>query len=217
MIAHHLPTMPALSFPTSMTAVVMTALVLFATASLLVVSPHTAVQAHAASCPDIPTNDTIDLKAYTGTWYEFAASEAQRETFEKNLVCTSATYSLNDDGTIKVNNTGRHLTPNGERQTAIGKAIQVSGGKIKVSFFGPFYGPYWVIDLWGQASEGYQVSLVWSCAENILTHVQDLWILSRTPTLPAPLTMDYILGVAKSRGIDVASLNVTKTVQDGCW
>eukprot|EP00049_Salpingoeca_infusionum_P008696 m.143421 g.143421 ORF g.143421 m.143421 type:complete len:204 (-) comp14095_c0_seq1:310-921(-) len=199
------------------TRVASLAFALVAITAVVTALPALHFNAKGPKCPDASTIDNVVVANYTGKWYEFAASQQQRNTFEKNLVCQTAIYTPNDDGTIQVNNTGRHLTPQGEQTSAIGKAKVVSGGKFAVSFFGPFYGPYWIIGLWGDANEGYEVSLVWSCAEGLLEHVHDIWVLSRTPDLPSGVTLDSVLQVAVNKGIDVASLNVTRTLQDGCW
>ena len=92
----------------------------------------------------------------------------------------------------------------------------MSGGKFKVSFFGPFYGPYWVIELLGDESDGYSVSVVYACTEEIIK-IEYMWILSRTPDLPSGVTFDQLYKTAEGYGIDVSSLNVTQSPQDGCW
>lgn len=158
-----------------------------------------------------PTADFVDIHAYMGRWYEIQVSAAFRKQFESGDVCTTANYTLNGDGTVKVVNSGNEGSPTGRPNTAIGKAKQVSGGKLEVSFFGPFYGPYWIIDLEGDKADGYSTSLVYSCTSGLFK-VEDMWILSRTPDLPAS-TQQAILSKAAGFGIDVSALNMSATAQ----
>ena len=85
--------------------------------------------------------------------YEIATTEAFRIAFETGLECTTANYSTNADGTIKVYNSGSKNAPNGARSAAIGTAKQVSGGKLEVTFAPAFlniYSPYWIVGLYGE-------------------------------------------------------------------
>jgi apolipoprotein D and lipocalin family protein len=45
----------------------------------------------------------FDAKRYMGTWYELARID---HSFEKDLTQVSASYSLNDDGSVAVLNRG---------------------------------------------------------------------------------------------------------------
>ena len=105
----------------------------------------------------------------------------------------SATYSLRDDGGVKVLNRG--LQSDGSWREAEGKAYFVdkpTEARLKVSFFGPFYGGYNVIDL----DPDYQLSLVTSYNHDYL------WILSRTPQ-PPKAKVDAL--IAKARGLGFAT------------
>lgn len=85
----------------------------------------------------------VVVEQYLGKWYEMARYEAP---FQKDCEGVTADYSLRDDGKIKVINS---CLKDGKRKTAIGKAKIVDGSenaKLRVSFFGPFYGDYWVLD-----------------------------------------------------------------------
>mmetsp|Transcript_23485 Transcript_23485/g.55597 ORF Transcript_23485/g.55597 Transcript_23485/m.55597 type:complete len:207 (+) Transcript_23485:82-702(+) len=172
---------------------------------------------HAAKCPSPSTVDTVEIPHYLGRWYEIADNIKFRNQLEQGLVCTTANYSMNADGTIKVDNSGRKGSPTGDLSQAIGKARESKlpgNGKLEVSFFGPFYGPYWITQLYGDAAQGYEVSVVYSCSEILgFKTTEDLWILSRTPKLPADVTMDSLLQKASGMGIDVAALNITTTYQ----
>merc|ERR1711916_266173 len=161
------------------------------------------------SCPTPKTNDTVNLQAYMGRWYQIAASAKFVEEREKDMGCIIAEYSMEGDH-IKVNNTG--YSPEGKRDTAIGKAKQVSGGHLKVSFFGTFYGPYDIIDLYGAAP--YEVAVIYSCSTTPFFGQEDLWILSRTPELPAGMTIESLSKVVTAQGVDVAKLKLIPTLQN---
>ena len=51
--------------------------------------------------PALPTVQYVDLNKYLGTWYEIARMPFKAEDGLANI---SATYSLNEDNTIKVVN-----------------------------------------------------------------------------------------------------------------
>lgn len=150
------------------------------------------------SCRTIPKHVTaikpFSVQKYLGTWYEIARFDFR---FEKGLNNTTANYSLNRDGTIKVINRGFDYKRNSWKQS-IGKAKFVSSsneGKLKVSFFGPFYAGYNVIAL----DEDYRYALV--CGKNY----DYLWILAREKTIPEKIKDNY-LQIARNYGFDVSKL-----------
>ncbi|HQO20278.1 MAG TPA: lipocalin family protein [Acidobacteriota bacterium] len=113
------------------------------------------------------------LDRYLGKWYEIARLD---HSFERGLAKVSATYSMRDDGGVKVINKG-YLEAESRWKEAEGRAYFVKSpdvGFLKVSFFGPFYGSYVVIDL---DKENYNYSLVCGPSRDYL------WILSRTTTI----------------------------------
>jgi len=117
--------------------------------------------------------------------------------FERNLNQTTANYSVNDDGTIRVVNRGFNYVEN-EWSEAVGKAKQTGGSdeaKLKVSFFGPFYAPYNVIAL----DDQYRYALV--AGKNL----KYLWILSRETTVPDDIKEKY-LKIAGDIGYDTDAL-----------
>lgn len=149
-------------------------------------------------CKSIPEGATpvssFELNKYLGKWYEIARFDFK---FEKNLNNTTATYSLNDDGDVKVVNRGYNYVEQ-EWDEAVGKAVFRDSSDIaalKVSFFGPFYAGYNVIALEGD----YQYALV---AGKDLDY---LWILSRTPTLPEEVKQRFLEN-AQSIGYDTSRL-----------
>ncbi|MBL4678672.1 MAG: lipocalin family protein [Mucilaginibacter sp.] len=154
------------------------------------------------SCVSIPKGVTavkpFVQKDYLGTWYEIARYDFK---FEKNLSDVSATYTLNPDGSIRVDNKGYDFIK-GAWKESIGKAKPVKDagtGRLKVSFFGPFYAGYNIIAI----DPGYRYAMV---AGNNLKY---LWLLSREKTMPAKIQTAY-LKQAKALGYDVSKLIWTK-------
>jgi len=122
---------------------------------------------------ELPTVQNLEIEKYAGTWYEIAKLP---NSFEKNLECVSATYSLQDDGKIAVFNKGKKTNGDSAWKTIKGSAkIPDSNepGRLKVTFFWPFAGDYYVIDL----ADDYSYALVGSPDRKYL------WILSRETTL----------------------------------
>jgi lipocalin len=135
----------------------------------------------------------LDLNRYLGTWYEIARFDHR---FERGLVGVTATYSLRDDGKIKVLNQGQKNSLDGELSVAEGKAkLTGDPGKLKVSFFWIFYADYFVLEL----DNDYQWALIGSRSDKYL------WILSRTPQLEDNVK-NLILHKAAKRGYDTSKL-----------
>ncbi len=129
---------------------------------------------------------SVNAKQYLGTWYEIARLD---HSFERGLEQVTANYSLKKDSSIKVVNRGYKIETK-QWKEAIGKAMFVDAansngtrtGRLKVSFFGPFYGDYNIIAL---DKPDYNYALV--------SGGQDyLWILSRTPQLSQPIKQELI-------------------------
>ncbi len=115
----------------------------------------------------------FEVDRYLGTWYEIARLDHR---FERGLTQIKAEYSLRDDGGIRVINSGFD-SEEGERRSAEGRAYFVEGadvGRLKVSFFGPFYGAYNIIEL---DRQDYRYALV------VGADTSYMWILAREPTL----------------------------------
>lgn len=114
--------------------------------------------------------ENFKLDKYLGKWYEIARLD---HSFERGLNKVTATYSLKDDGGVKVLNRGFD-TEDKEWSEAEGKAYFVeeeNKGYLKVSFFGPFYGSYVVFEL----DDNYEYAYIGSSSHDYL------WFLSRTP------------------------------------
>ncbi|PTQ94019.1 apolipoprotein D and lipocalin family protein [Mucilaginibacter yixingensis] len=151
------------------------------------------------SIPDgaIPVTN-FDINRYLGQWYEIARFDYR---FERGLQNVTAYYSLNTDGSVKVVNRGVRMD-NSEWESSVGKARFVDEeptGRLKVSFFGPFYAAYNVIAL----DDDYQYAMI---AGNDLDY---LWLLSRAPVMPAEIR-NVFLQQAKAIGYDVGRLIWTK-------
>jgi apolipoprotein D and lipocalin family protein len=113
----------------------------------------------------------VDLRAYAGRWYEYARYENR---FERGCEGVTADYAPRDDGGVSVINTCRKGAPDGPAKVARGKAKVVEGSrgaKLKVSFFGPFWGDYWVLD----HADDYSWSVVGEPSGRYL------WVLTREP------------------------------------
>jgi apolipoprotein D and lipocalin family protein len=155
------------------------------------------------SCTGIPEGitavDGFDVNRYLGTWYEIARLDHR---FERGLENISATYTLREDGGIDVLNKGWDVKA-GKWQEAQGKAYfveQPDKGRLKVSFFGPFYGGYNIIDL---DKKDYAYSMVTGPDRSYL------WILSRTRQLPET-TLQALLERAKALGFATDQLIFVK-------
>lgn len=131
----------------------------------------------------------FDVNRYLGVWHEVARLD---HSFERGLVKVTAEYSLRPDGGLKVLNRG--FSPGSNKwKEAEGRAYftgDKAEGRLKVSFFRPFYGAYNILDL---DKENYSYALV--CGPNL----SYLWILAREPELPRA-TLDRLIGEAKALG-----------------
>ena len=132
---------------------------------------------------------SFDIDRYLGRWYEIARLD---HSFERGMSDVSATYQLQDDGSVKVINRG-YDTQRQAWKEAIGRALFVgesSTASLKVSFFGPFYGGYHVIAL---DQQNYRWSLVAGPDRDYL------WILARDKTLPADIR-EQLVSQARALG-----------------
>ncbi len=165
---------------------------------LLIVIPLLSLSA----CASIPKGavavSPFDVNKYLGVWYEIARIDFR---FEKDMNNVTATYSLSDENTIKVQNRGYNYILQ-EWKDIEGKARFVKEkdvAKLKVSFFGPFYSGYNVLAL----DPDYKFALV---AGKSLKY---LWILSREKTIPQEVKASY-LDIAEKIGYDINSLTWTE-------
>ena len=135
--------------------------------------------------PELQTVNAVDLSRYAGRWYEIARLPNR---FEKKCAdSVTATYTLRSDGKVEVVN--RCRKENGKYTTATGKAKVVdkkTNAKLKVTFFWPFYGDYWILDL----GPNYEYAVVGAPDRDYL------WILSRTPQLDEQLVQRLLSNMA---------------------
>ncbi|MBI5071102.1 MAG: lipocalin family protein [Deltaproteobacteria bacterium] len=149
--------------------------------------------------PPLATVEQVDLQRYLGTWYEIAAYP---QRFQRGCTATTASYSLRDDGDVEVVNRCRDGSPLGPERIARGRARVVdrtTGAKLEVSFFWPFWGDYWIIDL----DPEYHWAVVGHPGRDYL------WILSRTPAL-SDETWAELLERLTAQGFEVDRLQRTR-------
>ena len=137
----------------------------------------------------------FDMQRYLGTWYEIARLD---HSFERGLINVTATYSLNENGSLRVVNRGFDPKLNSWKE-AEGRAFFVSRsdiGRLKVSFFGPFYGGYNILEI---DEHNYSYALICGNSRSYL------WILAREPKL-SETVMASLTQKAKNLGFDTDAL-----------
>ncbi|WP_198369103.1 lipocalin family protein [Roseomonas rosulenta] len=149
------------------------------------------------------TVGTVDLARYAGTWFEVARFPTSfQDSARVRCEDVSATYAPRPDGRISVVNRCRNALDGGAERVAEGVARSASPGndRLRVSFFWPFYGDYWVIGL----DPDYRWAVVGAPGRDYL------WVLSRTPRMTAA-DLDAAVEIARREGFDTARLQ--RTVQ----
>ena len=137
------------------------------------VAATAAVSKYSKQHAPLATAPEVDLDRYQGRWYEIARLP---QRFEKACHCVYAEYTKHPEGHVEVYNYCRKGGPAGKEKGIKGKAFPVKGShnsKLKVQFFWPFRGDYWVLEL----DHDYRHVLVGAPDR------ESLWILSRTPQL----------------------------------
>jgi apolipoprotein D and lipocalin family protein len=155
------------------------------------------------SLKPLSTVEKVDLSRYLGTWYEIASFP---QSFQEGCTGTTANYTLRDDGEIEVLNRCFKGALDGEEDSAEGRARVVdekTNAKLEVSFFRPFWGAYWIIDL----GESYEYAVVGHPSRDYL------WILSRTPQMDETLYQSIIRRLEKEKLYPLDRLQ--RTVQPG--
>ena len=137
----------------------------------------------------------VDIKKYMGKWYEIASFP---QKFQDGCSCTTAEYSLNDNGTVTVKNScNKELNRKVATATAYVKDKETNA-KLAVEFFPPFKGKYWIIDL----ADDYSYAVVGH------PNRKYLWILSRTSTMDDNLYATIVARTA-AKGFDIDKLKKT--------
>lgn len=151
-----------------------------------------------AGCAQIPDGvepvQGFDSGRYLGTWYELARLDHR---FERGLEDITATYTSRADGDIEVLNRGYDVAK-GEWREIQGRAKFIGSPNVAslgVSFFGPFYGGYNVVDI----DPEYQIALVSGPTRDYL------WVLARRPD-PPRAEIERVVRRAAELGFDTAGL-----------
>ncbi len=157
-----------------------------------------------AGCGDdkpLATVKAVDLEQYAGTWYEIARLP---QWFQRGCYDSTATYSLNDDGTVKVINRCKRVDEENSEAEGTARVVPDSGNaKLKVRFDNwvsrliPTIteGNYWIIAL----DKNYQTVVIGEPSREYL------WILARQPQLPDD-QYQALVQVADSKGFPVEQL-----------
>lgn len=151
-----------------------------------------------ATGPAPATVERVDLERYAGTWYEIARLP---QSFQAGCTGVTATYTLLPDGKVEVVNRCLQGSLEGKERSVRGTARSVNppaNSKLKVSFFGPFEGDYWVFRL----DDEYRTAAVGSPDR------RSLWILHREPTMEAG-AYDRLVASLKGDGFPVQRLERT--------
>jgi len=152
---------------------------------------------------ELPTVTELDLTKYAGTWYEIARLP---NSFEKGLECVTATYTILPNGKVEVLNKGYTNADTSKMKSIKGVAWVPNNnhpGQLKVRFFWPFSGRYWVIAL----DNNYNYALVGDPSRKYL------WILSKSSTLDSS-TYTTLVSIAKENGFNVENLMM---VNQSCY
>ena len=147
----------------------------------------------------LPTAPLVDLNQYMGEWFEVARLPV---SYEENCVGTQAHYTMQPDGSVRVINTCHKGGLNGPLKIAKGRATVAdpqSKSKLKVSFFWPFTGDYWILEV----GNGYEYALVGDPSR------EHLWVLSREPQMELQL-LHNLVGKAQRLGFDTSRLIYTE-------
>lgn len=154
------------------------------------------ILAACSSSASLPTVESVDLKQYSGTWYDVAHLP---QSFQRDCKCVRAEYQLQGE-IMKIKNICVDKKTN-EKSTVEGEAEPVknsNNSRLKVHFTPLFEGDYYIIDL----QEDYSYALVGSPDR------ESLWVLSRQPK-PAAYQMKLLLNKAESLGFDTSKLVYT--------
>jgi apolipoprotein D and lipocalin family protein len=144
----------------------------------------------------LPVVEKVDLVRYMGTWHEIAKFPNR---FQRGCTCTTATYALRPDGKVSVTNRCGTADGKGKESRGWAKlADPATRAKLKVTFFWPFFGDYWILDL----DPDYRHVLVGT------PNRKYLWILAREPRMAAAAYQALVAKAARL-GFDVARLEMT--------
>ena len=144
----------------------------------------------------LKTVDKVDLRRYSGKWYEIATIP---HSFEKDCACSIAEYHLNPDGYLEITNS---CLQEGRQKVVNAKAFPIEGSnnsKLEVQYFWPIKGKYYIMAL----DKEYQYALVGHPNRNYL------WVLSRYQEMDEDTFID-LLQIARQEGFDISRLRRTE-------
>ena len=145
--------------------------------------------------PPLKVVPYVDIARYTGTWYEVARYPHK---FQRGCAASKATYEMMHDGKISVLNECYEESDKSRVRSAKGKAWIVdthTNAKLKVSFFWPFSGDYWIIDL----GKDYEYAVIGHPSRKYL------WILGRDQVMDETV-YEGILSRLKEQHYDISKL-----------
>ncbi|MGW8162007.1 MAG: lipocalin family protein [Desulfobulbales bacterium] len=148
--------------------------------------------------PPLQTVNFVNLQKYAGRWYEIARYP---HSFEQGCSAVTADYALEKDGALRVTNRCLLADEDGKFKKAVGRAKVVdpeTNARLKVTFFWPFYGDYWILLL----DPDYRYVIVGTPSRKYL------WILSRSPTIDRIL-LHKLIEEIKRMGYDPDRLIMT--------
>ncbi len=168
------------------------------TAAMLALAGFRLLDRHPVGNPNVPQPaKTVDLKSYLGRWYEIARYE---QRFERGCEGVTAEYNLRSDGKIDVLNRCRKQGGKTVEARGLAKVVDAqSNAKLKVSFFRPFSGDYWILD----HADDYSWSIVGEPSGRYL------WILARQAEPGIELT-EELVDRSRALGYDSSMLIRTK-------
>jgi apolipoprotein D and lipocalin family protein len=159
------------------------------------------VSLRAASVAEpLTTVPFVDVERYMGTWYEIGSIP---QWFSRGCFNTWAEYTLRDDGRVDVLNQCHKGSPTGRVKQAKGIARVVNdqtNAELKVSFFWPFEGDYWIVEL----GDNYEYAVVSEPGRSTL------WILSRTPEMDRDVLDGVVERLKTVHGFDMSLFKFTR-------
>lgn len=148
----------------------------------------------------LQTVERVDLEKYLGRWYDIASYPAR---FQKGCHCTTADYEIvpGKNYILVTNRCVKYKNGKSKISVAYGKAFIVEGSnnaRLKVQFFWPFRGDYYIIGL----ADDYSWAIVGHPTRKYL------WILYRESFIPTD-TYNHILEAVHQKGYDLKKLQRT--------
>lgn len=148
---------------------------------------------------EVSVTKPVDLKRYSGTWYEIASFPT---TFHKECFCTTANYALTQDYLLVKNTCYTRVNNRTLRRSLTGKAYptpNTQNSHLSIEFYWPLKADYWIVYL----DNNYQYAAV------SVPSKKYLWIISRTPTLDPQIYKELLLRL-KNAGFDISQLKIAK-------